>query len=261
MAEDKEDRLGFMNLLGTKGLQISTEKPVPVFGSDEADVLVTPDAKMTLGHFVVYPKKNAVKITEAERLAWEAKKSKLSVQQEARVVGKITKNKEPTHQIGQRRGMFTIPPVLPEGAVVVDAQAAFYVAANEMRDMFTLFSRETLRQFSPDAELRPVMTLVTIVDSAIHARPIEALREEDNKGFTVHAEFRQFVTLGTPRTEIAEFTIYSEHGEYPIDIPKDIEMGMLLAMDKRVLNASPDINRDMTPKQRRERMLKKLKGA
>lgn len=251
---------GFIYLPGAQGLGTNVGKPMPMFGSEESPMQL-PDYRMTEGHFVVSPKGFSRKVSTEEKTTWQAdQKPESEFYQEAQVVGKISKQREPRNPVVHRLGRFRVPPVLIEGCAVMDAQAAFYVAANEIRNNFILFSQDTLETL--DLDLRKMATLVTIVDSAIHARPIGIDKEceENEKGFEVVCEFRQFVTLGMPYAEIQEYSIFSEKGEFPICVPKDVEMGMLLRMDKQVMNNPIDVKKDMTPQERAARLLNKLKG-
>lgn len=271
---ENESRLGYVNLPGAQGLETAVGRPMAVFGSDEEETepVLLPDAKMTMGHFVVFPKAFAAKASPEMQAAFEARMARnersasWQQQHQAVVVGRVSRNREPARHSTYREGRFVIPPLLAEGATVNDAQAAFYVASTEMRTMFVEFSKQTMR--TVHADLRQMATLVTIVDTAIHARPLgwDPGREEEyekqggDRGFEVVAEFRQFVTLGMPQSEIREFRIYSEHGEYPVWVPKDVEMGMLLRMDRQVMLNPPEIKHDMTRQERAARLMRKLQG-
>lgn len=272
MSDEKYDGpVGYMVLPGTQGLETKAGRPMPVFGAEdtEGESLLMPDPKMTLGHFVVYPKSIALGVSQEEKIAFETKKrtaaeAATQAHNGARIVGKISRNREPQRAIEYREAKFIIPSFIGDTCDVASGQTKFYVAANEMRERFIQFSKDTMSWV--DKDLRKMATLVTIVDAEIHARPFNAgrgyapgLDRFEERGFEVVAEFRQFVTLGMPRAEVAEFRIYSEQGEYPLHVPRDVEMGMLLRMDNVVM-ADPDIKHDMTSAERAARLIAKLKG-
>ena len=62
-------------------------------------------------------------------------------------------------------------------------------------------------------------------------------QDRDEQGFDVVATFRQFVLLGATRSELSTYETYSERGEFPVDVPKDVEMGILIKMDREVVAA------------------------
>ena len=263
--------VGYVVLPGAQGLETNVGRPLPVFGAEDTggESLLMPDPKMTLGHFVVFPKGFAQRVSEEEKAAYATQKRNASqaathMHNQGVIVGRVTRNREPQQAIEYREGKFVIPSYLGDKGDVASGQTRFYVAANEIRERFIQFSKETMSVLDP--ELRKMATLVTIADTSIHARPLHAEREYssysdqfEERGFEVVAEFRQFVTLGMPRAEIEEFRVHSEQGEYPIIIPRDVEMGMLLRMDNVVM-ADPTVNHDMTPEQRAARLISKLKG-
>jgi hypothetical protein len=263
---DNDENVGYMVLPGVQGLE-EEGRPLPVFGTDEpeGESLIVPDAKMTLGHFVVYPKGVVLKATAKQDEEYQNRRrlgdaAAVHANNQAVVVGRVTKNREPKAPIQYREGKFIVPSDVGDDCDVASGQAKFYVASAQVRDLFVQFSRDTMSVI--DKELRKMATLVTIVDSAIHARPINAERGErfEERGFEVVAEFRQFVTLGMPQAEIREFKVYSEHGEYPVNVPRDVEMGMLIRMDGAVRFDPPDITRNMSRQERAARLLAKLKG-
>lgn len=257
-------RRGFLNLLGIAGVAAAARPAISLFGSDEESGVIVPDSKLTSGHFVVKPKRFLERLPEEERLAAEARangrwgSAPWGANGDARVVGRIVKNREPVNPHLIRNGYLFASPMAFEGMTVEDAHSSFYVASHDMREKFALFTRQTLSQV--DKELRPMATIVTIVDAPIHARPVglRSPRDEDEarvsggwmsdavvteqdqqnrdeRGFDVVATFRQFVVLGAKRSEVTTYETYSEHGEYPVEVPRDIEMGMLVKLDREVV--------------------------
>lgn len=238
-------RRGFLNLLGIGGVAIAARPVISLFGSDEETGIITPDLDLVSGHRVVYPKRMAEPIGQEER----AELMVNSTHWGGVPVARIPKFREPQRPISRREGSFQVRPQLPDGSNVQDAHAAFYLASNDIRERFARFSRDTLAEL--DAELRPMTTLVTIVDAPVHARPVGVygfdsaemgLRrdeyrkaDEDLKGFDVCCAFRQFAVVGATRRELESFQLYSDRGEFPLQVPRDVEMGMLIRMDKEVI--------------------------
>lgn len=238
-------RRGFLNLLGLGGvgLAIGELPPVPLFGSDEVDKkeLVRPDESLVLGHVIVFPKTLIERVPEAERQAYIAKHGDGVVP-----VARLPKFREPRKFLLRQEHRFSVRPQLPDGTLISEAHAAFYVASNEIRQKFASYSRDTLAKVDP--ELRPMATLVTIADAPIHARPMGIYdgnghgREE--RQFDVVCDFRQFVVLGAQRSELETYRIYSEMGEFPVQVPRDIEMGMMIKLDREVMAAGVPMTTD-----------------
>lgn len=241
-------RRGFLNLLGIAGIGMAVgERPaLALFGSDEADrrELVVPDAHLTAGHHVVHPKVLIERVPDEERQAHIARGAY------GVPVARIAKNREPVRPFLKRVGRFQVRPRLPDGSLITDGHAAFYTASNEIREKFAQFSLETLREVPSD--VRSMVTLITIADAPIHARPVGVYGDDsyttegntwqqvshnpfEDRGFDVVAHFRQFAVVGAQRRELETFHTYSEQGEYPLQIPKDVEMGMLLKIDREVV--------------------------
>jgi hypothetical protein len=266
-------RRGFLHLLGIGGLAAGAagNLGLPLFGSDEVKGLIVPDQKMTAGHFAVYPKRLSERIPLEERAEITRAYGRGPTGTVACFlhpdlyvpVARLTRNREPQKPIVTRRGGFSVTPRLPDGTMVRDAHTAFYMASKDIHNRFAAFSRETLLEV-PFVQ-RSMASIVTIIDSPIHARPTglhQATTDEDrrnrwgmetdteiaaqtipwegdNDGFDVVCSFRQFAVLGMQRREIDTFEIYSEQGEYPLQVPSDVEMGMLLRMDREVIKLAP----------------------
>lgn len=246
-------RRSFMQLLGIGGVASAALTPIfsPLFGSDDAprDEVLSPDHRMVSGHFVVHPKGLVERVSKEEQAEYAARTRGYNYASGGVPVARITRNREPTKQHLRRTGSIAIPPVTYEGMPVADGHAAFYVASMDVRDAFTKFTRQTLEMVEP--ELRAMASLVTIADSPIHARPKmkgsstydgnlpvnrKGNYQLEDDGFEVAAEFTQFVVLGMPRREIETYRIFSESGEFPMIVPRDIDMGMLLKMDKEIVS-------------------------
>ena len=104
-----------------------------------------------------------------------------------------------------------------------DPHHAFYKASMQMRDRFAKQSHARLMAI-PEWQ-RPHTTLVTLVDTDIFV--------SNGIGETLRVEISY-----TPHTismaeelELNGWEIYSENGEYPVEIPTDIDMHHLMQVD------------------------------
>ena len=234
-------RCAFMQLLGLAGVASSAPVIAPLFGSDESGdgPLTIADHRMVSGHFVVYPKTLVERVSREEQAEY-ARNARAPWQLQGVPVARVTRDREPKRFTQRRVGTLSVPPIVTEGSTVADGHAAFYVASLDVREAFSAFTRDTLSAVEP--ELRAMTSLVTIVDGPIHARPRVHRHEEghpyylpgDERQFDVVAEFTQFTVTGMPRREVESYRIYSESGEFPMLVPRDIDMGILLHMDRLV---------------------------
>jgi len=250
-------RRSFMNMLGIGGLGLGVgaasvldTKPVALFGSDEETALVTPSLGDVAGHFVVYAKGFTERVPDVERAAYVAKGGY------GIPVARITRNRDPGGTslafLTPRDGAITSRPCLPAG---VNPHTAYYTASLDIQRRFAQFSRQTLDMVP--AEMRPLASLVTVVYSPIHARPVGVQEtvdqdwaafdsawfqdarksNEDETGYDVACRFSQFVRVSGARQGVETFRQYSDQGEFPIQVPSTIDMALLMRMDKEVINA------------------------
>lgn len=116
--------------------------------------------------------------------------------------------------------------LVPEGR---DPHLAFYQASMKMQDDFKAHSAKMLRRVP--VPLQPHAQIVTIVDNPIYAG---ALWPEDGEGFTLEVDYDQYVVNGD--IDPNGWEVYSEFGEFPIEVPSKIDMGVLLQIDTQVFN-------------------------
>jgi|GEM_PF-1948973 len=122
-----------------------------------------------------------------------------------------------------------------------EAHAAFYKGAQELRKRFKAESLKILERVP--VSLRQDAQIVTLVNNAVYADALyaPALYEQQvadhvqQPGFTLRAEWSQYVVVG--EVERNGWQVYSETGEYPIEIPSDLDMEFLLHMDKMMLTS------------------------
>lgn len=219
------NRRGFLQLLGLGGLGVASGV-VPLFGSDSAPGLITPDAGVISGHLVVQRKSITEKIPEDDP-TWDKYKNSAY-----RPVARLTRTQVPGGGKLESldRHEMRIEPRFPDGT---DPHAVYYKASHELRARIAALSQKTLDDLP--WELRGGATLVTVVETPIIANP------RPDKGFDVVAYFRQGIVYRTDGLDT--FNIYSKTGEYPIEVPHGIRMSMLMKLDRQVLSDSTLLHR------------------
>jgi hypothetical protein len=231
-------RRGFLQMLGLGGMALAIEarKPIPLFGSDEEEAIVTPEPTLLKGHVVVAKKGITERIPKDDPV-W----NKYGPNSGVVPVARLTRSQVPGG--GELRSLqehkLHIAAEIPPGA---DPHVVYYRAANDLRDQFMRLSRQKLLDLDP--ELRRGAVIVTVVESPILATSRHTWEEAHRdrwkgqrvSGFDVTAYFRQGIRYSTKGLDT--FNIYSEQGEYPIDVPKDIDLALLMKMDREVLSDS-----------------------
>jgi hypothetical protein len=78
---------------------------------------------------------------------------------------------------------------------------------------------------------------VTLVDAPLFAGPLD---EREGQGFLLQISYTPYLVLAG-EVDLNGWTVYSENGEYPIEVPKDIDLDELLHVDRLVVTgeASP----------------------
>jgi hypothetical protein len=237
-------RRSFLQMLGLGGMALAVEAkagPLPLFGSDEPPTpdLVVPKADLLKGHFVVQRKGRIEKIPQDDPV-WN--KYGRNGERGVVPVARLTRTQVPGGgSLGDLRPYrLFVKGEFPEG---VDPHVVYYKASHELRAKFAALSRARLMEIPP--ELRSTASLVTVVEMPIIAsarwswesdeRQVRYLERHgsERRGFDVIADFRQGVRYSLEGLDT--FQIYSEQGEFPIDVPSDIDMGLLMKMDREVL--------------------------
>ena len=224
-------RRSFMQMLGLGGMALTIEAsaPIPLFGSDDVKSLVAPDRSLLKGHLIVQKKGLTERIPEVER-------AKMS-HRFGTPVARITRTQVPgggTFDSLEEHKLF-IPGEFMEG---VDPHVVYYKASHKIREQFAAISRKRLLSVPP--ELRAGAILVTVAESPIMATSRHTWEDEscwhdkEVQGFDVVAYFRQGIRYSTKGLDT--FNIYSETGEFPIDVPRDIDMSLLMKMDREILS-------------------------
>lgn len=122
-----------------------------------------------------------------------------------------------------------------------DPHEAFYRAAMKMRDEFATQSRRRFAQV-PEPR-RPYSLLVTLVDTPIFAGPLTTPGpyepEDAERGFYLEISYTPHL-VENGDLELNGWGIYSENGEYPIEVPTDVDFDRLLTLDRLVLAGDAD---------------------
>ena len=116
----------------------------------------------------------------------------------------------------------------------VDPHVAFYRASMQMRENF---KQESLKMLARVPQvLRHEAQIVTVVDNPIFMGALESVwsENEDSDGFTVEADYTQYVIHGD--VDPNGWDVYSELGEFPIEVPSKIDMDRLLMLDRNFFN-------------------------
>lgn len=144
---------------------------------------------------------------------------------------------EETHDIGERSVKVPLNPDLENSKVA--SHAAFYKAAQGMRDLFKSESLKILNWVSK--ETRRYAQIVTLVDTPIWADFLYNDDGEQIPGVEVRATYTQYVIVG--ECDPRRWQVYSKQGEYPMDIPRDIDIEFLLDIDKKLIGGDAPVER------------------
>jgi len=274
MADDRD----FWQLLNLRGTV--EDKPVGLFGSDALpDQVITLDNKVIDSHLVLVspkfrgldkgklrPGQTLPTLDGEEAVASQIRGEKVKHgDSEAAVLAATFKGRWPyvqgqifwsdasmsrdseirhfdrleheTHDIGERSVRVPVNPNVENSKVA--SHAAFYKAASGMRDLFKSESLKIL-QWVPK-ETRQYAQIVTLVDTAIWADFLYDERGTQEPGVEVRATYTQYVIVG--ECDPRRWQTYSTQGEYPMDIPKDIDIEFLIDIDKKLIEDKTSIDK------------------
>jgi hypothetical protein len=150
-----------------------------------------------------------------------------------------------------------VPPGMPDAIGDTDPHALYYQAALKMRERFRQHTIARLTELNEWQ--RKQANLVTVVHQPIYARPLGMkagrhggmadpngpytesdayFNPNDEPGFEVACEFQTLLYRSHHGgADLDGFKEYSSTGEYPIDPPSSIEMGILMKLDREVLSS------------------------
>lgn len=118
---------------------------------------------------------------------------------------------------------------IPEGA---DLHEAFYRGATWMRNSFAKQSQQRLLEI-PQAQ-RPAYRLVTLVDTPVFASAVEPSTSGADRAFMLEISYTPY-TASFEEIELNGWEVYSENGEYPVEVPTSIDLELLMSMDRKVV--------------------------
>lgn len=234
-------RRGFLKLLGVgaAGTFFDPTGPIQLFGTSE-------QPGQDLGtHHVLYMKRGVERVKGFETTRVHAtSRDHASVfthadyQVVARIPKKIPQGTVYTAEGIRMRGGYVLPGEASEfdspgtGSSTLyetcslegDVNANFYQAAEKMRTAFTAQSKKLWSEL--DTYQRQQHCLVTVVYDPIHART--SYEGQFQTGTTFHT-----MLMDRDLTGLNEFEVYSNRGEYPIEVPSVVQMQALLAKDPK----------------------------
>ena len=244
-------REGFLRLTGTGALvrtdsgalQIgeamspSGDRHIPLFGSDYVSEGAIPTLTHILNHIVYWRLRD---LTVNRQISQSQKDEALKESYshyggaEVKVVGKIRKRFGGTRSLvvggsewhaddpEARVIMVNNPPGVWESG---DPHVLFFTMALKMRQRFAQNALEMFQKI-PDT-YRAKATLLTEIGTPIctYTRP--------DIGFDIGCEFSQRLTMETfdPEVVLEDGQLYSKTGEYPVEIPHDIDVERLMRID------------------------------
>lgn len=238
------DRRTFMQMLGIGGMGSLSAASIPLFGSSEAKPPEPKSGPGALsGHWVVKAKPLTQKMNEPPL-------------GDFCVVKRLTPMRSPKRELGRRVGACVS--YVPYDGTTKDAHRAYYLGSQELRSKFT---KQSLKFLAETTEPSDYPTLVTVVDSEIQAYPShEAYVMVLGLEYVQHAvrgvNFG-LVPNGFPSLRedpksledfISTFECYSEFGEYPISVPRDIDFGVMLKLDSQVVTLGEKPSKDRVSK-------------
>lgn len=210
--------------LGGASLAITTTASaspvVPLFSGKESKIWTPEHTRLTSSHIVlVRPKETPWKITPLAGAPHPAARMQRFAWPKTRRYD-LRHNDEETNPY----------PVSVEYGEGHDPHHAYYLAAMEMRSRFAEDSRRRLLDV-PEFR-RPHSTLVTLVDTPIFA---SALPQDSGSDLLLaEISYTPYVIDANEELDPNGWEVYSENGEYPIEVPTEVDMDRLLHVDTQV---------------------------
>lgn len=139
-----------------------------------------------------------------------------------------------------------VPALTVEVPAGADPHECFYRAASWMRDKFAEQSRQRLLEIPPVQ--RPAYQLLTLVDTPIFASAVEPSGSGADRAFMLEISYTPY-TVSIDELHLNGWELYSENGEYPIEIPDTIDLERLMTVDRKVVTG------DIHPSRMRGRLV------
>lgn len=213
------DRRVFMQMLGLGALAAPSLSLSRLFGTSEDKLYVPGENNFYSGHWVV----------KAKPLTQDVS----GVVGHSRIVKRITPLRTPRKVWDRRDGAIAVS--VPYDGTVADAHRAYYLGSRELRDKFTQQSLQFLNESKGGNTQDNVYALVTIAHSEIYAT--QSFREDSENYIDIRLDCEQYVLRNGYVEDMQTFEKYSEFGEYPISIPRDIDFGVMLKLDSEIASA------------------------
>lgn len=222
------ERRTFLQMLGTGVISLATgeARPVPLFSERDSALWTPQSVDLTRSHLV---------LTRPAATPLGADPGVLRLHRRWPVFGGVVLYPVDEPRTGASWGLpdasywHNIPDVkivLDDGE---DPHEAFYKGAMKMREDFAVQSRRRL--LAEPEPLRPHQQLVTLVDAPIFAGALET----DERGFYLEISYTPYVVRAGGDVELNGWEVYSENGQYPVEVPSYIDMDHLLRIDRRVV--------------------------
>lgn len=221
-------RRNFLQMLGVGGatLAVSTAASagpvVPLFSGRDSKIWTPEHASLTRSHLV---------LVRPKTVAWQHARTPAGADPR---VPRMRRDVWPTTErlnLYHLDGWGENPPVavveFDEGR---DPHHAFYRAAMKMREDF---ARESQRRLLEVPEWRrPRSTLVTLVDTPIFAGAMPAGPGKEH--LLCEISYTPYVLDSSDEINLNGWEVYSENGEYPVEVPTEIDMDRLLHVETSV---------------------------
>jgi hypothetical protein len=213
------DRRFFMQMLGLGGLGALAAPSLSstrLFGTSDDKLYVPGENNFYSGHWVV----------KAKPLTQDVS----GVVGPSRVVKRLTPLRTPRKVWDRRNGEITVS--VPYDGTVADAHRAYYLGSRELREKFSQQSLQFLNESDARKDPFNVYALVTIAHSEIYAT--HSFREDGENYIDICLDCEQYVLRNGYFEDMQTFEKYSEFGEYPISVPRDIDFGVMLKLDSEI---------------------------
>jgi len=227
-------RRDFLQMLGIGGATLTAGPIVPLFSGKDSKIWTPEHTRLTSSHIV---------LTRPPNKPWKVTPAKSTLNWKAFGVGarKMTKFQWPS------TGRLTLchmdqnvnpQPIRVEYADGHDPHHAYYRAAMKMRESFSKFSRNRLLEV-PEYRRR-FSTLVTLVDTPIF---VSTIPMKDKEQLLCEISYTPYVIDADDELDLNGWEVYSENGEYPIEVPTKIDMDRLLSLDYRIVRGETALSR------------------
>ena len=263
-------RRKFMQLFGVGGVAAATlAVSVPVFGADGAQRIWTPDERIVGGHTVLVRPADWASWTRLgsnpgyESTPWPTTCAPIYGPEGLVAPGRVAQSLPGVKTLVER--VFPVP--LSEHHTTEEAHEAFYKGGRFLRETFKTEATRILERV-PEP-LRRDARIVTLAAQPLRADALYVYAgnggdcsvtggdaeagtasahggdgsiiagdggRERRPGFVIRALCQQYVIVGDVEPNMWE--VYSETGEFPIDVPSDLDMEHLLRMDAAMFATS-----------------------